>query len=70
MTKIWIVNVMNRFENDATEPHYFTTEEKARAYAERINTKYERAEKAKEYGRMVYHVADWGIKAVEADEDD
>ena len=70
MTKIWIVNVMNRFDNDHTTPHYFTTEEKARRYAEKINAEYEAARAAKRYGRMVYHVdMDWGIKAVDADEE-
>ncbi len=27
--KIYIVKVMNRFDNDRITPHYFTTEEKA-----------------------------------------
>ena len=70
MKKIWIVNVMNRFENDRITPHYFTTEEKARAYALRINTEYEKAREVKKYGLMVEHVdLGWGIKAVDADEE-
>ena len=70
MTKIYIVKVMNRFDNDRTTDHYFTAEDKAVKYAERINAKYEAARAAKDYGRMVDHVdMGWGIKAVDADED-
>ena len=67
MTKIWIVNVMNRFENDKVTAHYFTTEAKAKTYADKINAKYEEARKAGNYGTMVYHVDK--ITAVDADED-
>lgn len=70
MTNIYIVKVMNRFDDDHTTDHYFTTREKAIAYAEKLNTAYEDARKVEKYGRMVYHVdMDWGIKEVVADED-
>lgn len=68
--KIYIVKVMNRFDNDRITPHYFTTEEKANRYADRINAEYEAHREAKEYGKMVDHVnKDWGIVAVDADEE-
>lgn len=70
MTKIYIVNVMDRFDNDRTTDHYFTTEEKAIRYAERLNATYEAARAAEKYGEMIYHVdLTWGIKAVNADEE-
>lgn len=70
MTKIYIVKVMNRFNNDMTEDKYFTTKEKAMKYAEIINARYEEAEKNKKYAEMVYHVdMDWGIKEMTADEE-
>lgn len=70
MTNIYIVKVMNRFDDDHITDHYFTTKKKAVAYAEKLNAAYEDARKAEKYGRMVYHVdMDWGIKEVIADED-
>ena len=70
MTKIYKVMVMNRFDNDHTTDHFFTTKEKAENYAAAVNAKYEAAEKVREYGKMIYHVdLDWGIKEINADED-
>ena len=71
MTKIYIVEVMNRFNNDMTDNKYFTAKENAVKYAEKINARYNEAEKAKKYAEMVYHVdMRWGIKEVAADEED
>ena len=71
MTKIYTVDVMNRFNDDRTETKYFTTKEKATKYAEKINAKYEEARANEKYGEMVYHVdMRWGIKEVMADEEE
>lgn len=71
MMKIYEVAVMNRFENDSTEAKYFSTEEKAVKYAEKLNAKYEEARARGKYSEMVYHVAmDWGIKEITVDEEE
>lgn len=70
MTKIYKVMVMNRFNDDHTTDHFFTTREKAENYAAAVNAKYEAAEKAREYGKMIDHVdLGWGIAEINADED-
>lgn len=69
MTNIYIVNVENRFEGNTTK-HYFTTKAKAEAYAEAINTEFNKAKAEGRYGEMVEYVdAEYGIKEVEADEE-
>ena len=71
MTKIYTVDVMNRFENDLITVKYFTTKEKAIKYAEKINAKYEEARTNENYGEMVYHVdMNWGIGEITADEEE
>lgn len=71
MTKIYTVDVMNRFENDHITVKYFTTKEKAIKYAEKINAKYEEARANKNYWEMIYHVdMDWGIGEITADEEE
>jgi hypothetical protein len=70
MTKIYKVNVMNRFEDDHITEHFFTTREKAENYMNKVNAKYKAAEEAGEYDRMVNHVNEkWGIEEIDADEE-